>query len=120
MPEIAEFIIDPTFKAGRFELESEYRAASAGPAALVDSDGRRHPIEDPFVLGRHEDCNLSLSGSNVSRRHAEIRSDTDGLFVADLASTNGTLVNGVEITSQRLAPGDIITVGDHHLRLEVG
>jgi len=115
------FEVDAGLRAGRFELKGELKAApSGGPAALVDAQGERRPIETPFIIGRHDDCDLKLSGKNVSRRHAEIRSDVDGLFVADLASTNGTLVNGHAITSQRLTHGDLITVGDHHLRLEVG
>lgn len=32
---------------------------------------------------------------------------------------NGTLRNGVEITSERLTPGDVVTIGTHELRLEL-
>ncbi len=120
-PVDVQFEVDDNLRAGRFELAGELKAApSGGPAALVNADGDRQSIETPFILGRHEHCDMVLSGKNVSRRHAEIRSDVDGLFVADLASTNGTLVNGHATTSQRLTHGDLITIGDHHLRLEVG
>ncbi|MDG2114616.1 MAG: DUF3662 and FHA domain-containing protein [Actinomycetota bacterium] len=117
-----EFEVDESFRSGRFELVGELSEAPAvgADAGLIDERGSRVDLVTPFILGRHDDCDLTLAGTNVSRRHAEIRTDVDGLFIADLASTNGTLVNGLAITSQRLGHGDIITVGDHHLRLEVG
>lgn len=115
------FAVDESLGPGRFQLAGEFSEAPAasGDAALVQADGSRWTLGLPYIIGRHEGCDLVLSGSNVSRRHAEIRRDVDGLFIADLASTNGTLVNGHAITSQRLAHNDIITIGDHHLRLEV-
>lgn len=119
-PVEVDFVTNDAFRAGRFELRAEYREAPAGAnASLVTAEGKRIAVTATFIIGRHEDCDLILSGANVSRRHAEIRADVDGLFLADLASTNGTLINGHPITSQRLTHGDIITVGDHHLRLEV-
>jgi hypothetical protein len=120
-PVEVEFVTDSALRTGRFELTGELRAAPVGDSGvLVTSDGKRIEVTAPFIVGRHEDCDLVLSGSNVSRRHAEIAADADGLFLTDLASTNGTLVNGLPVTSQRLVHGDIVTIGDHHLRLEVG
>lgn len=115
-----EFEAADRLGAGRFELTGEFSEAQTGDTAtLIDADGTRRAVTAPYVIGRHEDCDLVLTGKNVSRRHAEIRADADGVFLADLASTNGTLVNGHQITSQRLVHNDIITVGDHHLRFEV-
>jgi pSer/pThr/pTyr-binding forkhead associated (FHA) protein len=55
----------------------------------------------------------------VSRHHAEIRADQHGLFIVDMGSTNGTLVNGIAIDTHRLLHGDIVSIGDHDLRVEV-
>lgn len=116
-----QFEVDESLRSGRFDLVGELSEAPVGGnATLVTEEGSHVALLTPFILGRHDDCDLTLTGSNVSRRHAEIRADVDGLFIADLASTNGTLVNGLAVTSQRLGHGDIVTVGDHHLRLEVG
>ena len=53
-----------------------------------------------LVLGRGKDCNLRLEGdNNISRHHASVVVQAGQAKVADLGSSNGTLVN-----SQRLAP----------------
>jgi hypothetical protein len=97
-------------------------AKSAGPtSALVLPDGRRLPLGTrPFRVGRLPDCDLVLADPNVSRRHAELRPNGDGGWVvADLASTNGSQVNGIPISApQALRSGDEITVGGTHLRFE--
>lgn len=119
-PVSVDFATNPRFGTGRFELSGEFREAPIGDAAvLVTSDGLRVEIRTPQILGRNDDCGVVLGGSNVSRHHAEIRADQHGLFIVDLGSTNGTLVAGVAIGTHRLLHGDIITVGDHQLRVEV-
>ena len=115
-----DFATNPRFRKGRFEVSGQFREAPIGDAAvLVTSDGRRVEITTPQILGRNDDCGVVLAGSNVSRHHAEIRADQHGLFIVDLGSTNGTLVDGVAVGTHRLLHGDIITIGDHHLRVEV-
>jgi len=63
-------------------------------------------------IGRDETNALRLQEPLVSRRHCVIRETTQGYQVADLESTNGTLVNGVPIKRQRLSHGDHVRVGD--------
>ncbi len=90
-----------------------------GGASLVGSDGQCHTLGSSAVIGRRDDCDIVLNGPKVSRRHAQISSSADGLLLVDLASVNGTLLNGVEITSARLSHGDVVTIGTHDLRLEL-
>ena len=52
-----------------------------------------------------------LSDPNVSRRHAELSFDGRDWRITDLNSTNGTLVNDVDIDECILRDGDLITVG---------
>ncbi|MGA1038212.1 MAG: FHA domain-containing protein, partial [Ilumatobacteraceae bacterium] len=55
----------------------------------------------------------------ASRQHAEIRYENGRHIVADLNSTNGTLVNDQRINgSQPLNHGDIITIGSTEFRYE--
>lgn len=74
-----------------------------------------HDLEVPlgeFLIGRSPDCQLSLDDPLVSRRHAILIVHSDGVWVEDLASRNGVLVNGKRITGQtRVVDGDQITVG---------
>jgi hypothetical protein len=96
--------------------------AAGGSSALVFADGRRVTLgDDPITIGRMPDCQVMLADANVSRRHAEVRRADDGgggHVVVDLASTNGTRVNGVGVRSHRLQHGDEITVGGTRLRYE--
>jgi len=65
-----------------------------------------------IAIGRGRDCEFPVCTDDASRRHAEVYSD-DGLYlVRDLASKNGTFVNGELIGGPRaLEPGDRIGVG---------
>lgn len=67
---------------------------------------------DPFRVGRHADNQLRLSNSTISGRHAELFLVADDLFIRDLQSTNGTLINGRRIgTATGLREGDAIHFG---------
>jgi len=63
------------------------------------------------TIGRLESNDISIKDPNVSRIHAEIRTEKDNFFIKDLGSTNGTLLNGKRIVESKLAGGDTIIVG---------
>lgn len=65
----------------------------------------------PVVLGRAPDCEGRLDDGRVSRRHAGIEADGDHFVVVDLESTNGTLLNGNQVTRAAIADGDRISLG---------
>ncbi len=54
---------------------------------------------------------IVLQDPNASRRHAEITYDGRNWHIADLGSTNGTLVNDQDIDICTLKDGDVITIG---------
>lgn len=71
-----------------------------------------------FVIGRSSTCNLSLDDALVSRRHATITNKADGVWVEDLGSRNGVVVNGTRIPGPtKLAHLDRVTVGSHDMVL---
>jgi Protein of unknown function (DUF3662)/FHA domain len=111
---------DPSLARSTFAIESDLREGEGGPSDwLVLPDGRRVGIADEIVtIGRLPECAVALDDPNVSRRHAQLRREGDNVVVVDLGSTNGTKVNGVNIRSQQLAAGDVITVGTTALRFE--
>ena len=64
------------------------------------------------VVGRDEACDVTLPGSEISRRHAEFRVDGPVVAVRDLDSRNGVFVNGVRHTDAPLARGDVVRCGE--------
>jgi ABC-2 type transport system ATP-binding protein len=79
-----------------------------GPAA-----GSVLTLGDELLLGRASPGPAALGGDpELSRRHARIHRVDDVLLLEDLASTNGTYLNGWKIpTPQRLVSGDRVQVG---------
>ena len=76
--------------------------------------GSQIEVEDEFLIGREApDAGKLADDHEISRRHARITRTPEGAFVIeDLASTNGTFVNGARIkASQRLTEGDRIELG---------
>jgi diguanylate cyclase (GGDEF)-like protein len=63
------------------------------------------------VIGRGESAHIVVSGAEVSRRHAEVWADADGIWIRDLGSSNGTVVNGRRIECAQLCEGDRIEIG---------
>jgi predicted component of type VI protein secretion system len=71
------------------------------------------------TAGRHDDCQLRIKSSEVSRRHCQFFEKNGMLLVKDLGSSNGTLLNGKKIEGQRvLEPGDELVIGPVKLRVE--
>ena len=74
--------------------------------------GRRYDLDDDAIsLGRDTDNSIQLHDSEVSRHHAEVRNDEAGFLLVDLNSSNGSFVNGNQITEQQLVNGDRIQLG---------
>jgi len=66
---------------------------------------------EQMTLGRGGGADVRLVDEGISRFHARIRVEADGLVVEDLQSRNGTFLNGERITSRRLEDGDKIQLG---------
>lgn len=66
-------------------------------------------------IGRKHGNDIQLNDLTLSSRHALITSIPDYVFIEDLGSTNGTMVNGNHIKKVALEHGDIIQIGHHQL-----
>ncbi len=75
--------------------------------------GSEHPVHGELILGREQGtADLVLDDPGVSRRHARVLPDHDGVVVEDLGSSNGTYVNGQRISGPvELGAGDELQVG---------
>lgn len=84
----------------------------ASPRFPVLREGSRVELRDDFVIGRR-DADWDIGAYPVSRRHAQFASPRDGQgwSVRDLATTNGTLVNGRNANPPiTLRSGDLLDV----------
>ncbi|MCB0327886.1 MAG: GGDEF domain-containing protein, partial [Bdellovibrionales bacterium] len=75
--------------------------------------GRKYEVEKSSLsVGRNSDCDIFVDDDDVSRTHALINIKSEGVYISDLGSTNGTLVNGEKITTHLLQDGDRIQIGN--------
>ena len=76
-------------------------------------------LKDRSVIGRGRDSDLVLSDDPaISAKHCEVSMSKGVLYLRDLASTNGTAVNGVPITGlYKLNLNDVVYIGKKQLRL---
>ena len=72
----------------------------------------------PHIVGRAVTNDCAVVDPTVSRKHAELRLRESGVDITDAGSSNGTFVNGVQITTAHAAPGAEITFGKVVFRLE--
>jgi pSer/pThr/pTyr-binding forkhead associated (FHA) protein len=66
----------------------------------------------PVIVGRSVNVDVHLDDHRVSRHHCLIDGIEGMLVVRDLASRNGTFVNGLGITEASMVPGDKLTIGN--------
>lgn len=87
------------------------------------SMGQRKVIDKArFTIGKREDNDLSILNSAVSRKHACIIWEKSHYYIEDLNSSNGTLVNGIEVKPGarfELKNGSQIMLADEKLIFEV-
>lgn len=72
--------------------------------------------KERYTVGRLPDNDVRIDNAAVSGHHGLIINILNDSFLEDLNSTNGTYVNGKLIKKHALTHGDVITIGQHHLR----
>lgn len=101
-----------TFKTG-WRLEGVTHEGGKLLFNISARDGR-------LYIGReHLQCDLVIEDASVSKRHAALEVEDGKLFVRDLASTNGTTIDGTKLANGRkqIAAGSILAFGKTRLRL---
>ncbi len=74
----------------------------------------------PHLIGQSRACAFRLADREVSRRHVSLDAREGRLYLTDLSSTNGTVVNGVSVERAWLSGGENIRIGGTSLRVERG
>ncbi len=94
---------------------------------IVNSNGDiremlRLEVGEVWAAGRDPSCQINIPDQRVSRRQFEIHKVNGNFTVIDLASVNGTFLNGSPISStdpQTLKSGDVLTVLDNTMYFEL-
>ncbi len=77
--------------------------------------------QERVVIGRGRQCDLRLSGNNISRQHAVITRENGTYLLTDNGSLNGTFLNGEKIAQPTyIHDGDLIAVGNFNIRFRQG
>lgn len=87
--------------------------ALSGPLA-----GSVWPLEERLEIGRASSSDIQLVTVGVSRQHAVVLRNEDGIAIVDMLSTNGTWIGGEKVQRQVLQPGDRFTVGQSEFLFE--
>ncbi|MBK1889246.1 FHA domain-containing protein [Undibacterium sp. 14-3-2] len=72
-----------------------------------------------ITIGRRIGNDIVIDHLTVSGQHAAIDTTSNGSFVLDLGSTNGTLVNNQPVKKHLLQHDDVIDIGKYKLRFQV-
>jgi DNA-binding NtrC family response regulator len=81
------------------------------------------PPRGEVVVGRGEESDLCIDHPSISRKHAKVIADTDGVRIADLGSANGTRLGDRALApgeSVELVPGEVVDLGSVMLILQRG
>jgi hypothetical protein len=69
-------------------------------------------------VGRNPDCEQHLNHHTISALHCELSLTSDGVYLRDCNSTNGTFLNGEPVKEAWLMPGQELRLGDVELFVE--
>jgi type II secretory pathway predicted ATPase ExeA len=91
------------------------------PRFVVTKNGKT-VAEFPFqekkmLLGRSEFCDIVVDDDFVSKVHIALLLYADAMVLLDLNSANGTIVNSRQVKSTILKEDDIISLGDHRIKV---
>ena len=82
--------------------------------------GKSHELKlDKTTIGRVEDNTFPIPEASISSHHCEVLLRGTDIVIHDLNSTNGTFINGQQVTGEAvLKPGQILRLGQVEIRLE--
>lgn len=111
---------DPRLSEGVVAVDSEHVKGEVAWTPVLDIGAERHPlVHHRTVLGRGSEADILIDDPAASRRHVEVLWDGTRAQVRDLASTNGTRLDGVPLDAAPLPPDSVIQVGQTRIVFRV-
>ena len=81
----------------------------------------RQYVNPEIILGRESSCDFTLNDQTISSRHARLAYHQNQWWLEDMASTNGTFLNGEVVTSPVvITHGDELRLGQVAVRIMIG
>jgi hypothetical protein len=127
VPEVEDLVLadedEPAAPAGPSEATSAPSGVCKRLVVIDGADkGRRYPLPEAGSTNigkspKHAD--IVLHDLYVARVHCDVQVEGGRVVVVHREGQNGTLVNGQRVTQQALEIGDVVRVGNSHLRLEL-
>jgi pSer/pThr/pTyr-binding forkhead associated (FHA) protein len=72
---------------------------------LLSGEKSEHHIDrNTFIIGRSPKCDIVIAHEGMSRQHCQIEVDAGEVFITDLGSTNGVLIDGEKIEPHKRTP----------------
>lgn len=122
---------------GHYRVLGRAYGVLGGTAVVSSGERRRLDVEDQQRMSEHlkdrgadgkvgarasvdnfeRKDDLDLADDAVSQTHAMIFVDEAGVSLVDVASTNGTYVNGRRVTESELVPGDLLRIGETRIEI---
>jgi predicted component of type VI protein secretion system len=116
------FVLAPGSVPG---LGEDQRRIESGRLVVLSSPALEEGDElalnsSSLLVGRGSRNDVDLTGDEyASSKHARIEPRRDGVWLEDVGSTNGTYLNGIQVTqAKRLTAGDVVRIGETELRYE--
>ena len=95
--------------------------------SITGPDGRprllqfdRRALARGIIVGRSSRCSVVVTDPKASARHLELRLENGGLYLCDLNSSNGTLIDGNKLVpgrKERVSSKSVVGFGLSHLRV---
>src|SRR5271167_37604 len=93
--------------------EDAPNSGEAPKLVVIDGNERRTIVLDhfPFTIGRLPDRDLVIKNGRVSRQHALLTHEPDGIYLVNQSLKHGTFVNGERIVRHKLTRNDAVEFG---------